>query len=70
MTHQSYIGVPKPFTEETKNGKAIRRQISDKVMIERPCLVLSSFKKGYYCLPCALIFNGRNNDPKKFPKAK
>ena len=63
MTHQSHIGIPKPFTEETKNGKIIRRQISDKVMIERPWLVLSSFKKGYYCLLCALNFNGRNNDP-------
>ena len=32
--------------------------------------MLSTAVKGYFCLPCALVYNGQSNDRAKYPSGK
>ena len=69
--HQSHVGKNKPVSYKKSKGRLIPRTITETQMAERKnWLVLSTDKKGYFCLPCALIFNGQNNSRNKFPGSK
>ena len=72
IQHLSHIGKTKPVSyKKAKGGKVDARSISEAQMnLCKSWLVLSPSKKGYYCLQCALIFNGRNNDREKFKNVK
>ena len=57
--HESFINQEIPISYKKIGEKFETRKITEKTQQKFQWLVLSRTKKGWYCLPCALVYNGQ-----------